>query len=336
MKLASLKGGRDGRLVVVSDDLAWSTSAEAVAPTLQAALDDWGRCEPLLRGLAESLNHGSLPRDRFHEHDAASPLPRAYQWADGSAYVNHVALVRQARAAEMPASFWTDPLMYQGGSDGFLGPRDNIPLKDEAWGCDLEGEIAVITGDVPLGATREEGLAAVRLVMLCNDVSLRNLIPAEIGKSFGFFQSKPASAFSPVAVTPDSLGDRWKDGKLHGALDVELNGKPFGEADAGVDMTFDFGTLIAHAAKTRALSAGTIIGSGTVSNRDAEGGPGKPISQGGLGYSCIAEVRTVETLLAGEAKTPFLHYGDTVRIEMRDDKRHSIFGAIEQQVAASA
>ena len=334
MKLASLKGGRDGRLVVVSDDLAWSTSAESVAPTLQAALDDWGRCEPLLRGLAESLNHGALPRDRFHEHDAASPLPRAYQWADGSAYVNHVALVRRARAAEMPASFWTDPLMYQGGSDGFLGPRDDIPLKDEAWGCDLEGEIAVITGDVPLGATPEEGLAAVRLVLLCNDVSLRNLIPGEIAKSFGFFQSKPASAFSPVAVTPDALGDRWKGGKLHGALEVELNGKPFGEADAGVDMTFDFGTLIAHAAKTRALGAGTIIGSGTVSNRDAEGGPGKPISDGGLGYSCIAEVRTVETLLAGQAKTPFLRHGDTVRIEMRDEKRHSIFGAIEQTVAA--
>ena len=333
MKLASLKGGRDGRLVVVSDDLAWSTSAEAVAPTLQAALDDWGRCEPLLRGLAESLNHGALPRDRFHEHDAASPLPRAYQWADGSAYVNHVALVRQARASEMPASFWTDPLMYQGGSDGFLGPRDVIPLKDEAWGCDLEGEVAVITGDVPLGATREEALTAVRLVMLCNDVSLRNLIPGELAKSFGFFQSKPASAFSPVAVTPDSLGDRWKDGKLHGAMEVELNGKPFGEADAGVDMTFDFGALIAHAARTRALGAGTIIGSGTVSNRDAEGGPGKPISDGGLGYSCIAEVRTVETLLAGEAKTPFLRHGDTVRIEMRDEKRHSIFGAIEQTVA---
>lgn len=333
MKLASLKGGRDGRLVVVSHDLAWCTSAEAIAPTLQAALDDWGRCEPLLRGLADSLEHGAVPRQRFHEHDAASPLPRAYQWADGSAYVNHVALVRRARAADMPDSFWSDPLMYQGGSDGFLGPRDPIPLKDEAWGCDLEGEVAVITGDVPLGATREEGLAAVRLVMLVNDVSLRNLIPGEIGKSFGFFQSKPASAFSPVAVTPDALGDRWKDGKLHGALEVELNGKPFGQADAGIDMTFDFGTLIAHAAKTRALGAGTIIGSGTVSNRDADGGPGKPIDQGGLGYSCIAEVRTVETLLAGEAKTPFLRHGDSVRIEMRDDKRHSIFGAIEQAVA---
>jgi fumarylacetoacetate (FAA) hydrolase len=333
MKLASLKGGRDGRLVVVSSDLAWFTPADAIAPTLQAALDDWDRCEPLLRGLAESLDHGALPRERFHEHDAHSPLPRAYQWADGSAYVNHVALVRKARAADMPDSFWTDPLMYQGGSDSFLAPRDPIPLKDEAWGCDLEGEVAVITGDVPLGASREEALAAVRLVMLVNDVSLRNLIPGELAKNFGFFQSKPASAFSPVAVTPDSLGDRWKDGKLHGALEVELNGKPFGEADAGVDMTFDFGTLIAHAAKTRALSAGTIIGSGTVSNRDADGGPGKPIDQGGLGYSCIAEVRTVETLLAGEAKTPFLRHGDRVRIEMRDAKRHSIFGAIEQEVA---
>ena len=333
MKLASLKGGRDGRLVVVSADLAWFTDAAAIAPTLQAALDDWERCEPLLRGLSDSLDHGAVPRERFHEHEAASPLPRAYQWADGSAYVNHVALVRQARAADMPASFWTDPLMYQGGSDGFLGPRDPIPLADEAFGCDMEGEIAVITGDVPMGATREQGLAAIRLVMLCNDVSLRELIPGELAKNFGFFQSKPASAFSPVAVTPSALGEAWKDGKLHGALEVELNGKPFGAADAGVDMTFDFGTLIAHAARTRALSAGTIIGSGTVSNRDAGGGPGKPIDQGGLGYSCIAEVRTVETLLAGEAKTPFLRHGDRVRIEMRDARRHTVFGAIEQTVA---
>ncbi len=333
MKLASLKSGRDGKLVVVSNDLAWCFDASAAAPTLQAALDDWERCEPILKALSASLEVGGVPRDRFHEHDAASPLPRAYQWADGSAYVNHVALVRQARAAEMPDSFWTDPLMYQGGSDSFLGPRDAIPLADEAWGCDLEGEIAVITGDVPQGVSREEALKHIRLVMLCNDVSLRNLIPGELGKNFGFFQSKPASAFSPVAVTPDALGDAWKDGKLHGRLDVELNGKGFGEADAGVDMTFDFGTLIAHAAKTRNLVAGTIIGSGTVSNRDAEGGPGKPISDGGLGYSCIAEVRTVETLLTGEAKTPFLKHGDTVRIEMRDARRHSIFGAIEQTVA---
>ncbi|MDF2901021.1 MAG: 2-keto-4-pentenoate hydratase [Phenylobacterium sp.] len=333
MKLASLKGGRDGRLVVVSNDLAWCADASSIAPTLQAALDDWDNLEPQLRGLAESLEHGAVPRERFHEHEAASPLPRAYQWADGSAYVNHVALVRKARAADMPESFWTDPLMYQGGSDGFLAPRDPIPLADEAWGCDLEAEVAVITGDVPLGASREQALAAVRLVMLANDVSLRNLIPGEIAKSFGFFQSKPASSFSPVAVTPDALGEAWKDGKLHGAVEVELNSQPLGQADAGVDMTFDFGTLIAHAAKTRALSAGTIIGSGTVSNRGPDGGPGKSIQDGGLGYSCLAELRTVETLAQGAPKTPFLKAGDTVRIEMRDGRRHSIFGAIEQEVA---
>jgi fumarylacetoacetate (FAA) hydrolase len=279
------------------------------------------------------LEHGSVPKARFHEHEAASPLPRAYQWADGSAYVNHVALVRQARGAEMPDSFWTDPLMYQGGSDGFLGPRDPIPLADPAWGCDLEGEIAVVTGDVPMGADRETALAAIRLVMLCNDVSLRNLIPNELAKGFGFFQSKPASAFSPVAVTPDALPG-WRDGKLHGTLEVELNGALLGEANAGVDMTFDFGTLVAHAARTRALSAGTIVGSGTVSNRGPDGGPGKPVSQGGVGYSCLAEVRTIETITTGAPVTPFLKAGDQVRIEMRDAKRHTIFGAIEQRVAA--
>ncbi len=333
MKLASLKGGRDGRLVVVSNDLAWCADASSIAPTLQAALDSWDDVEPLLRGLAESLEHGAVPRERFHEHDAASPLPRAYQWADGSAYVNHVALVRKARAADMPASFWTDPLMYQGGSDGFLGPRDPIPLADEAWGCDLEAEVAVVTGDVPMGASREQALAAIRLVMLSNDVSLRNLIPGEIAKNFGFFQSKPASSFSPVAVTPDALGAAWKDGKLHGPVEVELNSQPLGQADAGVDMTFDFGTLIAHAAKTRALSAGSIIGSGTVSNRGPDGGPGKSVQEGGAGYSCLAELRTVEALAQGAPKTPFLKAGDKVRIEMRDARRHSIFGAIEQEVA---
>ena len=332
MKLASLKHGRDGRLVVVSDDLHWFTDAFLVAPTLQAALDDWDRCEPQLRALAESLEHEAVPRGRFHEREAASPLPRAYQWADGSAYVNHVELVRKARGAEMPESFWTDPLMYQGGSDGFLAPRDPIPLADPAWGCDLEAEIVVVTGDVPQGATREEALAAIRLVGLVNDVSLRNLIPAELAKGFGFVQSKPASALSPVLVTPEALGDRGKDGKLHGELTVQLNGQDFGRAAAGVDMTFDFGTLIAHLAKTRSLCAGTIIGSGTVSNRDADGGPGRPVAEGGLGYSCIAEVRTVETLLRGKAETPFLAHGDTVRIEMLDDRRHSIFGAIEQSV----
>ncbi len=332
MKLASLKHGRDGRLVVVSDDLNWFTDAFLIAPTLQAALDDWDRCEPQLRALAESLEHEAVPRGRFREHDAASPLPRAYQWADGSAYVNHVELVRKARGAEMPESFWTDPLMYQGGSDGFLAPRDPIPLADESWGCDLEAEVVVVTGDVPQGATREEALAAIRLVGLVNDVSLRNLIPAELAKGFGFVQSKPASALSPVLVTPEALGDRFRDGKLHGALTVQLNGRDFGRADAGVDMTFDFGTLIAHLARTRSLCAGTVIGSGTVSNKDADGGPGKPVSEGGLGYSCIAEVRTVETLLRGKAETPFLAHGDTVRIEMLDDGRHTLFGAIEQTV----
>ncbi|MBB5747447.1 fumarylacetoacetate hydrolase family protein [Brevundimonas variabilis] len=334
MKLASLKHGRDGRLVVVSRDLNWFTDAFLIAPTLQAALDDWDRTAPLLRVLAESLEHEAVPRGRFHERDAAAPLPRAYQWADGSAYVNHVALVRQARGAEVPDSFWTDPLMYQGGSDGFLGARDPIPLMDEAWGCDLEAEIVVVTGDVPRGISATEALDHIRLVGLVNDVSLRNLIPAELAKGFGFVQSKPASALSPVFVTPDELGDRWNGGRLSGALTVSLNNAPFGQADAGTDMTFDFGTLIAHLAKTRSLVAGTIIGSGTVSNRDADGGPGQPVSEGGLGYSCIAEVRTVETLSGGAAVTPFLKHGDTVRIEMLDERHHSIFGAIEQVVEA--
>ena len=261
-----------------------------------------------------------------------SPLPRAYQWADGSAYVNHVALVRQARDAEMPDSFWHDPLMYQGGSDGFLGPRDPIPLADESWGCDLEAEIVVVTGDVPMGVSAEEARSLIRLVGLTNDVSLRNLIPGELAKGFGFFQSKPASAFSPVFMTPEALGSRWDGGKLHGTLCVDLNGAPLGRANAGVDMTFDFGQLIAHAAKTRSLCAGTIIGSGTVSNRDADGGPGKPISAGGLGYSCLAEVRTVETIQHGSPKTPFLKKGDSVRIWMEDHKHHPIFGVIEQVV----
>ena len=334
MKLASLKHGRDGRLVVVSNDLHWFTDAFLIAPTLQAALDDWDRCAPLLGALAESLEHEAVPRGRFREHEAAAPLPRAYQWADGSAYVNHVELVRRARGVEMPSSFWTDPLMYQGGSDGFLAPRSPIPLADESWGCDLEAEVVVVTGDVPQGTSAEQALDHIRLVGLVNDVSLRNLIPGELAKGFGFVQSKPASALSPVFVTPDALGDRWKAGKLHGELSVQLNGQDFGKADAGVDMTFNFGVLIAHLAKTRSLVAGTVIGSGTVSNRDVEGGPGKPVADGGLGYSCIAEVRTVETILRGAAETPFLKGGDTVRIEMLDDKHHSIFGAIEQTVEA--
>ncbi len=332
MKLASLKHGRDGRLVVVSNDLAWCADASAIAPTLQAALDDWDAVAGALRNLATDLEHEAIPMMRFHERQAASPLPRAFQWADGSAYVNHVALVRQARSAEMPDSFWHDPLMYQGGSDGFLGPRDPIPLADESWGCDLEAEVVVVTGDVAQGASRDDALAAIKLVGLTNDVSLRNLIPGELGKGFGFFQSKPASAFSPVFVTPDALGEWWRDGKLHRKLMVDLNGAALGRADAGEDMTFDFGTLIAHAAKTRALGAGTIIGSGTVSNRDADGGPGKPVAQGGVGYSCLAEVRTIETINDGAPTTPFLKHGDTVRIWAEDDRHHPIFGTIEQVV----
>lgn len=332
MKLASLKHGRDGRLVVVSRDLTRATDAFIVVPTLQAALDDWERVAPRLEALAEQLEHGSVPSFRFHEHECASPLPRAYQWADGSAYVNHVELVRRARGAEMPASFWTDPLMYQGGSDAFLGPREPIAMADESWGIDFEAEVAVITGDVPMGASPEEAGAAVRLVVLVDDVSLRNLIPAELGKGFGFFQSKPSSALSPVAVTQDELGDAWDGAKLHRPLLSFVNGQPFGRPNAGVDMTFDFRTLIAHAAKTRPLGAGTIIGSGTVSNKDGDGGPGKPIGQGGAGYSCIAELRTVETILAGKPETPFLVFGDTVRVEMKDERGHSIFGAIEQEV----
>ncbi|CTQ52926.1 2-keto-4-pentenoate hydratase/2-oxohepta-3-ene-1,7-dioic acid hydratase (catechol pathway) [Roseibium album] len=332
MKLATLKdGSRDGKLVVVNDRLTYCTEADHIAPTLQAALDDWDQVAPKLKLLAESLSHEAVPMIRFHEHDALSPLPRAYQWADGSAYVNHVELVRKARGAKMPDSFWTDPLMYQGGSDTFLAPRDPIRMRDEAYGIDMEGEIAVVTGDVPMGISAEDAHDAIRLVMLVNDVSLRGLIPGELGKGFGFFQSKPSSAFSPVAVTPEVLGDAWKDGKLHLPLAVDLNGAPFGRANGAIDMTFDFGQLIAHAAKTRALSAGTVIGSGTVSNK-LDGGPGKPLAEGGAGYSCIAELRMIETINNGEAKTPFLKFGDTVRIEMMDADGNSIFGAIEQTV----
>ena len=332
MKLASLKHGRDGRLVVVSKDLTRATDAFPVVPTLQAALDDWDRVAPKLADLAESLEHGSVPSFRFHEHDCASPLPRAYAWADGSAYVNHVELVRKARGSEMPASFWTDPLMYQGGSDTFLGPRDPIRLASEDFGIDFEGEIAVVTGDVPMGVSAGAASDAIRLVMLVNDVSLRHVIPGELAKNFGFFQGKPSSAFSPVAVTPDELGEAWADGRLRLPLLTSVNGKPFGKPDAGADMTFNFPTLIAHAARTRALGPGAIIGSGTVSNKDADGSPGKPVAEGGLGYACIVEQRVVETLRTGKPVTEFLRFGDNMRIEMRDAKGHSIFGAIEQTV----
>jgi fumarylacetoacetate (FAA) hydrolase len=331
MKLASLRHGRDGRLVVVSKDLTRATDAFIVVPTLQAALDDWRRHGPALADLAEQLEHGSVPSFRLHEHDCAAPLPRAYQWADGSAYVNHVELVRKARGAEVPASFWTDPLMYQGGSDSFLGPREPIAVAEEAWGIDFEAEVAVITDDVPMGASRDAAAAAIRLVLLVNDVSLRNLIPAELAKGFGFFQSKPSSALSPVAVTPDDLGEAWDGTRLHLPLLSYVNGESFGRPNAGVDMIFDFPALIAHAARTRPLGAGTIIGSGTVSNKDADGSPGKPVVEGGFGYSCIAEQRTVETIRFGEAKTSFLRFGDRVTLEMRDGGR-SVFGAIDQTV----
>lgn len=332
MKLASLKNGtRDGVLVVVSNDLTQCSTVGHIAPTLQAALDDWANIAPRLMRVAESMEAGGQPVQRFHESEALSPLPRAYQWADGSAYVNHVELVRKARNAEMPASFWEDPLMYQGGSDTFLAPRDPIVMADEAYGIDMEGEVAVIVDDVPMGASAKEAAEAIRLIMIVNDVSLRGLIPAELGKGFGFFQSKPSSAFSPVAVTPDELGDAWKDGKVHLPLIVDYNGEPFGRAEAGIDMTFDFGTLVAHAAKTRPLGAGAIIGSGTVSNK-LEDGPGKPISEGGVGYSCIAEIRMIETINDGKPATSFMKFGDMVRIEMKDKDGKSIFGAIEQVV----
>jgi fumarylacetoacetate (FAA) hydrolase len=333
VKLATIRdGSRDGRLVVVSRDLTRATEAFNIARTLQQALDDWDRIAPKLADLALALEHGAVPSFRFHEHECSSPLPRAYQWADGSAYVNHVELVRKARGAEMPESFWTDPLMYQGGSDSFLGPRDPIRMADEAWGIDMEAEVAVVTGDVPAGISASDALHRIRLLMLVNDVSLRGLIPAELAKGFGFFQSKPSSSFSPVAVTRDELGGAWKDGKLSLPLHVDLNGKPFGRANAGEDMTFDFGQLIAHAAKTRPLAAGSIIGSGTVSNKDADSGPGRPASEGGRGYSCLAELRMIETIRSGKPQTPFLRFGDQVRIEMLDATGHSIFGAIEQKV----
>jgi fumarylacetoacetate (FAA) hydrolase len=336
MKLATLRNGaRDGRLVVVSKDLTKCTDAARIVPTLQAALDNWAVYAPQLQELAEQVEIGSVPTFRFHEHDCESPLPRAYQWADGSAYINHVELVRAARGAEVPASFYDDPLMYQGGSDAFLGPRDDIPLGDQAWGCDMEGEIAVITDDVPMGVSEKDAASHIKLILLCNDVSLRGLIPGELAKGFGFFQSKPPGAFSPVAVTPDELGAAWKDALVHLPLRVDYNGAAFGRAEAAEDATFSLARLVAHAAKTRPLSAGTIIGSGTVSNKGEDGGPGKPVSEGGRGYSCIAEIRMIQQLLKKEPLTPFMSPGDVVRIEMLDGDGHSIFGAIEQKVTSA-
>jgi fumarylacetoacetate (FAA) hydrolase len=325
MKLASLPDGRDGKLAVVSRDLKRAVVAQGIAGTLQAALDDWARKKPALEALARDLEAGRGRSIAFNPAEALSPLPRAFHWVDGSAYVNHVELVRKARGATMPESFWTDPLVYQGGSDDFLPPQADAPFLSEDWGIDLEGEVAVVTDDVPMGIDAAAARERIQLVMLANDWSLRNLIPDELAKGFGFYQSKPASAFSPVAVTPDELGDAWRDARVHLPLVVEVNGGPFGQPNAGTDMTFDFGQLIAHAAKTRRLGAGSIVGSGTVSNRDRA-----------AGSTCLAERRMLETLDLGKPMTPFLSFGDRVRIEMLDGAGRSIFGAIDQRVARAA
>lgn len=323
MKLASLKaGGRDGTLVVVSRDLTRAVAVPQIAATLQAALDDWATIAPSLKSVADLLEQrtveGEIPFDPLA---VASPLPRAYHWVDGSAYVNHVELVRKARGAEMPESFWHDPLVYQGGSDDFLGPCDDVPVPSEEFGIDMEAETAVITDDVPMGCTVEQAAGHIKLVMLVNDVSLRNLIPGELAKGFGFYQGKPSTAFSPVAVTPDELGSAWRDGAIHLPLITFLNGSLFGQPDCGVDMTFNFLQLIAHVTRTRRLGAGTIVGSGTVSNYDRS-----------RGASCIAEKRMLETIAGGKPSTSFMRFGDSVRIEMRDANGRSIFGAIDQTI----
>ena len=323
MKLSSLKeGGRDGTLIVVNRALSRAVRATSIAPTLQKALDDWVIVAPKLAALSQALEDGKAPGAfAFDTHDLAAPLPRAYQWADGSAYVVHVELVRKARGVEMPPSFWTDPLMYQGGSDSLIGANDDIEAADEAWGIDFEGEIGVIVDDVPMGVSPEAARKHIKLVTILNDVSLRNLIVGELAKGFGFFHGKPSTAFAPVVVTPDELGDAWDGAKLSRPLISTLNGKEFGHPNAATDLTFDFGQLIAHAAKTRDLGAGTIVGSGTVANRDAS-----------VGCSCIAERRVRETIEGGKPLTPFMKFGDRIRIEMFDDDGRSIFGAIDQKV----
>ena len=325
MKLATYKdGSRDGQLVVVARDLGAAHYATGIASRLQQVLDDWNFLAPQLQDLYEQLNAGRARHAfAFDARQCMAPLPRAYQWADGSAYLNHVELVRRARGAEVPASFYTDPLMYQGGSDDFLGPCDDVVVPSEAMGIDFEAEIAVITGDVKMGASPEQALDGVRLLMLANDVSLRNLIPAELAKGFGFFQSKPATAFSPVAVTLDELGDAWQGGRVHLTLQSTWNGRRVGMCDAGAEMSFHFGQLIAHIAKTRNVRAGSIVGSGTVSNKDWS-----------KGYSCIAERRCIETIEDGRPSTEFMKYGDTIRLEMKGRDGQSLFGAIDQQIVS--
>lgn len=323
MKLASYNNGRrDGQLMLVSRDLTKTVAVPAIAHTMQQLLDGWDLLRPQLQELYDALNEGMLDNAQaFDEAKCLSPLPRAYQWADGSAYVNHVELVRKARGAEMPETFWTDPLFYQGGSDSFIAPKADIPLASEDWGIDFESEIAVITDDVPMGVSTDNAAKHIKLLMLVNDVSLRNLIPGELAKGFGFFQSKPSSSFSPVAVTPDELGVRWEDSKVHLPLITYLNGELFGRPNAGVDMTFNFSQLVSHVAKTRPLGAGAIIGSGTISNYDRS-----------AGSSCLAEKRMLEVIAKGKATTPFMRFGDTVRIEMLDDNDVTIFGSIDQKV----
>ena len=325
MKLATYKdGSRDGQLVVVSRDLSTAHYASGIATRLQQLLDDWGFISPQLEELSQTLNHGKARHAfAFEPEKCMAPLPRAYQWADGSAFINHVELVRKARNASVPESFYTDPLMYQGGSDDFIGARDNIVCASTEFGIDFEAEVAVITGDVEMGSAPDAAIDAIRLVMLANDVSLRHLIPAELAKGFGFVQSKPATAFSPVAVTPDELGDSWRGGRVHLNLESVWNGKRVGLCNAGPEMTFHFGQLIAHIGKTRNVRAGSVIGSGTVSNKDWS-----------RGYSCIAEKRAIETIEGGAPKTEFMQYGDTVRIEMKGADGSSLFGAIEQRVVA--
>ena len=336
MKLATYKNNtRDGKLMLVNRDLTKAIEVADVAATMQQALDNWLEIEPVLQARYDALNNDSANAQNFDEALCESPLPRAYQWADGSAYVNHVELVRKARGAEIPASFWTDPLMYQGGSDDFIGPRDDVKLPSDEWGIDFEGEVAVITDDVPMGVAPENAGQHIKLLMLVNDVSLRGLIPGELAKGFGFFQSKPSSVFSPVAVTPDELNTAWSGNKVHLPLVSHYNGALFGKPEAGEDMTFDFAQLVAHAAKSRNLGAGAIIGSGTVSNKQGTD-HGSSIAEGGVGYSCIAEVRMIETIRDGKPSTPFMAFEDSIRIEMFDREGQSIFGAIDQVIKKSA